>query len=366
MGVYLSQSNIASTGTGIIDLNGNNNATGNNSDGLSILNGTLISTTGSGTINLSGVGGEGDISEGIFIANAQVQTTDGNILINGLGRGLALSPGIFIGDGGAIVSTGTGDISLDGLGGATGNSGHGIALFGGGNITATGTGDITLVGSSSQTPDSHGIFILDNPSIEVFNGNLNLTGVSSSSFGGQGILLGNSLIQSSGTGSINLTGTGNGTESNSNGIIVINTAQINSLNSGAINIKGRSGAVPESRAVEIFGGSQIQSNTGSILIEGVNNGENTNSVIIGENTPINTTGSGSITISGNRDLLINSLTNAGGEINLKSSEGNINSSFGTLDSSSSQGSGGNIAIEAAGNIRVAGINARGNTQGGNS
>ncbi|SKB11084.1 putative Filamentous hemagglutinin family outer membrane protein [Planktothrix sp. PCC 11201] len=364
VGVYLSESNIASTGTGIIDLNGNNNATGNNNDGLSILNGTLISTTGSGTINLSGVSGEGNISEGIFIANAQVQTTNGNISINGLGRGLASSPGIFIGDGGEIVSTGTGNISLDGLSSATGNSGHGIALFGGGNITATGTGDITLVGSSSQTPDSHGIFILDNPRIEVFNGNLNLTGVSSSSLGGQGILLGNSLIQSSGTGGINLTGTGNGTGGDNNGILLINTAQINSLGSGDINIQGRSGAVAQSRAVGIFGGSQIQSNTGSILIDGVNNGENTNSVIIGENIPITTTGLGSITISGNRDLLINSLTNAGGDITLKSSEGNIDSSFGTLDSSSSQGSGGNIAIDAAGNIRVGAINASGNTQGG--
>lgn len=364
VGVYISESNITATGTGIIDVNGNNNATGNNNDGISILNGALISTTGTGNITLSGVSGEGNISEGIFITNGQVQTTNGNILINGLGRGLDSSPGIFIGDGGEIVSTGTGNISLDGLSSATGNSGHGIALFGGANISATATGNIALVGSSSQTPDSHGIFILDNPRIEVFNGNINLTGVSSSSLGGQGILLGNSIIESSGTGSINLTGTGNGSGGDNNGILLINTAQINSLASGDINIQGRSGAVAQSRAVGIFGESQIQSNTGSILIDGVNNGENTNSVIIGENTPITTTGSGSITISGNRDLLINSLTNAGGNINLQSSEGNINSSFGTLDSSSIQGSGGNIAINAAGNIRVAGINARGNTQGG--
>ncbi|VXD22684.1 CHAT domain-containing protein [Planktothrix paucivesiculata] len=364
VGVYISESNITSTGTGIIDINGNNNATGNNNDGLSILNGALISTTGTGNITLSGVSGEGNISEGIYIANGQVQTTNGNILINGLGRGLTSSPGIFIGDGGEIVSTGTGNISLDGLSSATGNSGHGIALFGGANISATATGNITLVGSSSQTPDSHGILILDNPRIEVFNGNINLTGVSSSSLGGQGILLGNSIIESSGTGGINLTGTGNGSGGDNNGILLINNTEINSLASGDINIQGRSGTVAQSRAVGIFGESQIQSNTGSILIDGVNNGENTNSVIIGENTPITTTGSGSITISGNRDLLINSLTNAGGEINLQSSEGNINSSFGTLDSSSIEGSGGNIAIDAAGNIRVAGINARGNTQGG--
>ncbi|MGL6136293.1 MAG: beta strand repeat-containing protein, partial [Planktothrix sp.] len=302
VGVYVSESNINSTGTGIIDINGNNNATGNNNDGISILNNALISTTGSGTINLSGVSGEGNISEGIFIANGQVQTTNGNILINGLGRGLASSPGIFIGDGGEIVSTGTGNINLDGLSSATGNSNNGITLFGGANISATATGNIALVGSSSQTPNSHGIFILDNPIIEVFNGNINLTGVSSSSLAGQGILLGNSLIESSGTGSINLTGTGNGTGSESNGILLINTAQINSLASGDINIQGRSGAVAQSQAVGIFGESQIQSNTGSILIDGVNNSQNTNSVIIGQNTPITTTGSGSITISGNRDL----------------------------------------------------------------
>ncbi|CAH2571362.1 Mucin-21 [Planktothrix rubescens] len=365
--VYISDSNIASTGTGNIDLNGNNNATGNNNDGISILNNSLISSTGTGNITLSGVSGQGNISEGIFIANGKIQTLNSDIKINGLGQGLTSSIGIFIGDGGEIVSTGIGNINLDGLSSATGNSSHGIALFGGANITATATGNINLVGSSSQTPDSHGILILDNPIIGVINGNLNLTGVSSSSLGGQGILLGNSLIQSSGTGSINLTGTGNSTGSESNGIILINTAEINSLASGNINIQGRSAAVANSQAVGIFGESKIQSNTGSILIDGVNNGENgenTNSVIIGENTPITTTGSGSITISGNRDLLINSVTNTGGEINLQSSEGNINSSFGTLDSSSSVGSGGNIAIDAAGNIRVAGINASGNTQGG--
>lgn len=303
VGVYMSQSNITSTGIGNINLNGNNNATGNNNDGISILNNSLISSTGTGNITLSGVSGQGNISEGIFIANGKIQTLNGDIKINGLGRGLTSSPGIFIGDGGEIVSTGIGNINLDGLSSATGNSSHGIALFGGANITATATGNINLVGSSSQTPDSHGI-------------------------------------------------------------LLINTAQINSLNSGNINIQGRGLSATNSQGVGIFGGSQIQTNTGSILINSVNNGENTNSVIIGENTPIKTTGSGSITISGNRDLLINSLTNSGGNINLKSSEGNINSSFGTLDSSSSVGSGGNIAIDAAGNIRVAGINASGNTQGG--
>jgi len=301
--VYISDSNIASTGTGNIDLNGNNNATGNNNDGISILNNSLISSTGTGNITLSGVSGQGNISEGIFIANGKIQTLNSDIKINGLGQGLTSSIGIFIGDGGEIVSTGIGNINLDGLSSATGNSSHGIALFGGANITATATGNINLVGSSSQTPDSHGI-------------------------------------------------------------LLINTAQINSLNSGNINIQGRGLSATNSQGVGIFGGSQIQTNTGSILINSVNNGENTNSVIIGENTPIKTTGSGSITISGNRDLLINSLTNSGGNINLKSSEGNINSSFGTLDSSSSVGSGGNIAIDAAGNIRVAGINASGNTQGG--
>jgi len=364
VGVYISDSNIASTGIGNINLNGNNNATGNNNDGISILNNALIFSTGTGNITLSGVSGEGNNSEGIFIANGQIQTTNGDIKINGLGRGLTSSPGIFIGDGGEIVSTGIGNISLDGLSSAKGNGSHGISLFGGANISATATGNITLVGSSSQTPDSHGIFILDNPILQVFHGNMNLTGVSTASFNGQGILLGNSLIKSSGTGTINLTGTGNGSGGDSNGILLINTAQINSLGNGNINIQGRGAAVADSEGVGIFGGSQIQSNTGSILIDGANNGENTNSVIIGENTPIKTTGSGSITISGNRDLLINSLTNAGGAINLQSSQGNINSSFGTLNSSSINGNGGNISIEAAGNIRVAAINASGNTQGG--
>ncbi|VXD23536.1 putative Filamentous hemagglutinin family outer membrane protein [Planktothrix serta PCC 8927] len=367
VGIYVSESNIASTGTGIIDLRGNNNATGDNNDGISILNNGLIFSAGTGRINLSGVSGDGNNSEGIYIANGQIQTLDGDILIQGLGRGANTSPGIFIGDGGEIVATGIGNISLDGLSNATGSGSHGISLFGSANITAT--ENINLVGSSSQTTNSQGIFILDGPIIEVLNGNLNLTGVSTADFNGQGILLGNSLLKSSGTGTINLSGTGNGTGGDSNGILLINTAQINSLSSGDINLQGRSAAVPDSEGIGIFQGSQIQTNTGSILIDGVNNGENTTSVIIGENTPITTTGSGRITISGNQNLFISSLTNSGGEINLQSSEGSVNSSFGTLDSSSAVGDGGIVTIDAAGNINIASINSSttansGNTQAG--
>ncbi|MBE9143178.1 CHAT domain-containing protein [Planktothrix mougeotii] len=369
VGIYVSESNIASTGTGIIDLRGNNNATGDNNDGISLLNNGLIFSAGTGRINLSGVSGEGNNSEGIFIANGQIQTLDGDVSIQGLGRGANTSPGIFIGGGGEIISSGIGNISLDGLSNATGSGSHGISLFGDANLTAKTTGNITLVGSSSPTTNSQGIFILDNPILQVSNGNLNLTGVSTAPFNGQGILLGNSFLTSSGTGTINLSGTGNGTGGDSNGILLINAAQINSLSSGDINLQGRGAAVPDSEGIGIFQGSQIQTNTGSILIDGVNNGENTSSVIIGDNTPITTTGSGRITISGNQDLFISSLTNSGGAINLQSSEGSINSSFGTLDSSSAVGNGGTVTIDAAGNISIASINSSttansGNTQAG--
>ncbi len=369
VGIYVSESNIASTGTGIIDLRGNNNATGDNNDGISILNNGLIFSAGTGRINLSGVSGDGNNSEGIFISNGQIQTLDGDVSIQGIGRGSNTSPGIFIGDGGEILSTGIGNISLDGLSSATGNGSSGISLFGDVNISAKATGNITLVGSSSQATNSQGIFILDGPSFQVVDGNLNLTGVSTAAFNGQGILLGNSLLKSSGTGTINLSGTGNGSGGDSNGILLINTAQINSLGSGDINLQGRGAAVRDSEGVGIFQGSQIQTNTGSILIDGVNNGQNTTSIVIEENTPITTTGSGSITISGNQNLFISFLTNSGGAINLKSSQGSVNSSSGNLDSSSAVGNGGTVTVDAAGNITIASINTSttansGNTQAG--
>lgn len=367
--VYVSNSNLTSTGSGMIDLQGNNNGTGNNNDGISILNNTIISSSETGTLNLSGVSGDGNNSEGILLLNGQIRTVDGEIFINGVGRGIETSPGVFVGEGGKIVSTGIGNINLDGLSSATGSGSHGISLFGGATLEAKTTGNITLVGSSSQTNYSQGIFILNNSLLQVDDGNLNLIGVSQGAFNAQGILLGNSLIQSLGAGQINLRGTGNGTGGDSNGILVINAAQINSFGSGDINLRGRSAEVPESEGVGIFQGSQIQTNTGSILIDGVNNGSNTTSVIIGDNTPVTTTGSGEITISGNQNLFISSLTNSGGAIHLKSSRGNINSSFGTLDSSSTVGNGGTVTVDAAGNITIASINASttansGNTQGG--
>lgn len=364
--VYLSNSSMTSTGSGNINVQGNNNATGNNNDGISILNNTMISSSGTGTLNLSGVSGDGNNSEGVFISNGQIITVDGEILINGIGRGINTSPGVFVGEGGEIVSTGIGNINLDGLSSATGSGSHGISLFGGATLETTTTGNITLVGSSSQSTNSQGIFIFNNSLLQVNDGNLNLIGVSQGEFNGQGILLGNSLIQSSGTGSINLRGTGNGSGGDSNGILVINAAQINSFGSGDINLRGRSAEVPESEGVGIFQASQIQTNTGSILIDGVNNGSNTTSVVIGDNTPVTTTGSGEITISGNQNLFISSLTNSGGAINLKSSQGNINSSFGILDSSSTVGNGGNITVDAADNLTIASINTSTTANSGNT
>ncbi|MDB9513261.1 filamentous hemagglutinin N-terminal domain-containing protein [Kamptonema animale CS-326] len=244
--VWINNATINAAG-GNISLNGTGGtAAGGNNYGIVSVTG-ILQTTGTGTITLSGNGGNGGGSNyGIVLAsNSQIRTAQGNITLTGNGgNGTNNLFGLYL-DSTTIQSTGTGAIALTGTGGnGTGNSNRGIytqnntQISTQGNITLTGnggsginnlsgiyldntrlqptgTGTIALNGNGGNGTgsDSYGIFLRNNSQITTAQGNITLTGNGGNGTNNLlGIFLDNTRLQSTGTGAIALNGTGgNGT-----------------------------------------------------------------------------------------------------------------------------------------------------------
>ncbi|NET58864.1 MAG: filamentous hemagglutinin N-terminal domain-containing protein, partial [Symploca sp. SIO2E6] len=198
------------TGTG----NFTGTGTGNDlfSSGITIDNSTI--NTG-GNIDLTGTGADGDNNNyGIHLVNGGVlsSTGTGTITLNGTGgTGTNNLDGIRIEGVGSRISSVDGDIELTGTGGdGIANANNGISLASGGVVESTGTGTITLDGTGgSGTDPNRGIQIQDNSRVSSVDGDINLTGTGGDGNGNdnQGIFVRNGVVESTGTGAITLEGT---------------------------------------------------------------------------------------------------------------------------------------------------------------
>jgi len=159
---------VQSTGTGVINLTGISNATSQNlfgNDGISVVAGSQVMATGTGSITMIGTGGNGTVSnEGVVVLDptSEVSSTDGDIFIMGTSRGTGTEHyGIWIGRDGVFVgTTGSGNITLEGIVSGIGNNSEGIFFDNGALVEATGTGNITLTADEINFTD-----------ITVINGN---------------------------------------------------------------------------------------------------------------------------------------------------------------------------------------------------
>ena len=121
---------LATNGVNVANASGNINivgisdsTTGFNNEGVAVTSGAVVEATGSGNINLHGIGG--------------------------LGTRSGTNPGIHISLGGAAagsrVVANEGDVTLTGIGRATGLENYGVQLNGGGRVRAG--GDILIEGT---------------------------------------------------------------------------------------------------------------------------------------------------------------------------------------------------------------------------
>ncbi len=305
--------------------------------------------------------------DGIYLNGATLNAGGGNITLNGTGESNGV--GVLIESNSALQTSGNGAITVIGTGS------EGIALYNSNVQTAAGPLTLTGADSINASSYSYGLDIENwnvNGSIQTTSGAINLTGtgwnnggegefgIYSGGFNGvyfanirtdsgtitingtggtggsgeQGVYLdGNTIITATGTGNIAITGTaGNGTdgggvlEQDNSGVWISRdggTETSITVNSGNLTITGTgSGAGSYNDGIHIAGGAVINSTgSGSITLTGT--GVNGAPGILMDNTAdanANTIGSGSTTgnvrlnSAGDISLANMSITTGGGSV----------------------------------------------------
>ncbi|HAX79297.1 MAG TPA: filamentous hemagglutinin, partial [Cyanobacteria bacterium UBA11372] len=276
-GIVIDNSTINAKG-GNISLTGKG-ADGDNSRGIYLDNGTVLETQGTGIITLKGISGGGtgkDSNYGLLIeTNVRISSENGDINLIGTGNGAGNSTyGIWLRENSVVQATGTGNIIVKGDNNATGGNNNGIAITDGGAIS-TGTGNITLTGTAGKGEDfNYGIAIEDKGST-VFSAN----------------------------GDIFLTGTGGGTGNENHGVIVQNGSVVEAEGAGNITFNGTSGTgVSQNHGIRIVGSdSRVSSVDGNITLIGnaaASSGDGNHSISIFDGGLVQSTGTGSIDITG--------------------------------------------------------------------
>ncbi|MCT7983775.1 CHAT domain-containing protein [Laspinema sp. A4] len=216
----LVDNNTTISGNGDITLTGTGgNGTEQGNIGVSFQNGSRVQSTG-GAIAIEGTGGTGtNDNEGIFVNTNTTVLGNGDITLTGKGGGTGeLNPGVTILDGSVVESTG-GAIAITGTGGTGTNGNTGIFIGTNPENTETnttiksGNGNITLIGTGNGTGENNqGIFLLTTlNNTELGNvppvSNVESTGTGTITLQGmgangvEGIRLENSFINYLGTGS---------------------------------------------------------------------------------------------------------------------------------------------------------------------
>jgi CHAT domain-containing protein len=278
----------ASFGGSGISINGTINAAGgnitargrtnaSNFGGVQIGFGQVL-TNGTGNITIAGVGGFAfSNNEGIEIRDSLVQTVDGNItLIGTTGGDTNNNIGINIGNSTIVRTTGTGNLNLTGTSNATGTNGTGIFMAGA-TLETTGTGNITLTGTSGTGTSGNTGISLGNPTgslgeINAASGAIALTGNSrGTTSNNQGVLLnGNITVNTNGNNEINVIGTGGNGINNNMGILVSFSSSLLSVRNGNLNLTGTGrGTGTGNEGVFVSSGIVDAIGTGNITFTGV-------------------------------------------------------------------------------------------------
>lgn len=359
-----------------------------NAGGIALNNATLLAS-GNGTIELTGRGGDGSSDRyGIQVTgNGTIQTADGPINLMGMGGNGAGDRNygvIFQNNVGAtqiLQTTGSGNLNITGMGGNGTSLNSGIVLKGGGNIVvSTTTGNLHLEGTSGSGIDNNiGIAIEGgNATVSTVNGNLLLTGnslgTSNTDFG---ISLNSSHLQSTGLGTISLTGNAAGislkdasiysTNGGSSDLITLTADEIDLTGNTKIQGTGTLQLQPLTPSLDITlggivnnGGLNLDSSEVATLLPGFSQvliGGNNSSGTIALNgdvtfqNPVTIqapasngsisyvtgnlvgTGNATITLTADQAIATGNITNSGRSITIDSTNGNLNTSAGRLDTS---------------------------------
>ena len=319
-GVTINTGLSAAGGNIIINGKGANIST-NTNNGVSFV-GAIVNTTGTGTITVNGIG-QGTInsgsSSGVSLAGGTVlSTVNGNLTLVGQGGGAgsgASNSGVVISNGGTQVrTTGTGSLSISGTGGngaGTGANNYGVYVTtGSSGLAATGTGSITVTGTGGNSSGSNNIGAWVSY-VTAAGGAITLNGTGGTGAGSTNVgLYLDGTITNTGAGTITLTGTGGGTASgngsSNTGVRLLGGSNFTTVN-GAFNITGTGGGAGTgigNYGVYVSGTVNAKTTgTGSLTVTGTGGnaagtGGSNHGIYSSVANGLQTTGSGSLTLKG--------------------------------------------------------------------
>ena len=268
------------------------------------MNGGTMSTTGSGTITLTGKNKNTDTqSQGFVLASGTITGgATGVLSITGDSSGVASSTSTYIRGAlinGTVTSAG-GNISVTGFGGAGAQWDYGIDISGSVNAVGAGTLSITGTAGAGASGGNVGVNTSGAGTISSVDGAISITGTGGIGNGAQirdhGVQIGGSnAVKSTGTGSITVTGSATNSDNGYSLGVAINAGGLNA-NSGNVKIDG---TVPANYQVADYINAPITSTSGNVYIRsaGANIQNTTTGTITGNNVSIDNTG-GTIDASG--------------------------------------------------------------------
>ncbi|MEM7085250.1 MAG: HYR domain-containing protein [Bacteroidota bacterium] len=283
--------------------------------GTHMFNSSSVSATGSGSVEIFGVAGDGtDNNQGILISSSSsASTTSGRIELEGFGRGTGNGcHGIFLTNGGSLIST-SGDIDLTGEGSQDANGGNasGVLIEDSGTQITTTDGAIDIEGEGGGTTgnaggSNRGVLIRNQPTIQTLGtGNITIDGEGGESSGsfnrGIDIQSAGTIIRTNG-GGITMDGMAGTGDSQAIGVVLLTGPTIQDTNGGTIDITGIGGSgTGNFYAGVTINDTDILASDGDITIEGTGGTGNGNlelGVRVLNNSVVQTTGTGTITING--------------------------------------------------------------------
>ena len=269
---------ISTTGAGSITMSGTTSAVANAAFGMTTSNANITSGTGnislSGTVNAAAVGQ----NVGFWLQSNTISTGgSGTIAIVGTTYGNATSPSYGVIDaGGGIVTAVNGLISITGTSNSvgTGSGNHGVYVTGtGSTIKSTGTGGLTIIGKGGGTGaggGDHGVvWDVANAIQSTSTGAITISGTAGdgggSGLGNFGVNMGSAIA--AGGGAISMTGTGGNSSGTANyGFYQTSGSSLSTTGAGSITLSGTGGTGSNSQGLVSLG--SVTTGTGNIMLTG--------------------------------------------------------------------------------------------------
>ncbi|MEM6601900.1 MAG: hypothetical protein AAF649_10985, partial [Verrucomicrobiota bacterium] len=282
------------TQDGDITLNANGGDSGDGNEGIEIEDSSIVQATGTGSITITGRGGGDDTgdnsSEGVQIDDALVRVADGNLMIDGRGSSSGSeNEGVEIQDGALVQSTGTGTITIEGIGRGDDRS-NGVKIEDAQVISVTGA--IAITGESRGSGDiAEGVVIEDGAQVASTGTGASAATITINGIGGDGneFLSGVSVLSNaritSFDGDISIIGQGGNGAEDGVGVVLFDGALIRSDGTGVdaakITIQGNGGVGEENNLGILVSGAGVFTSDGDIELTGVAGSDGTGDDNIG-------------------------------------------------------------------------------------